>query len=135
MDNIIKIVFSSIVSALSFALGGFDATLQSLIIVIIIDYITGIIKSYKNKELSSKIGVFGIIKKVCFLFLVAIGVVVDRVTNANGLIRNFVIYYLIANEGLSILENLGNIGVPIPDPLKKALQQLKKDNNKKVKGK
>ncbi len=135
MDNIIKIVFSSIVSALSFALGGFDATLQSLIIVIVIDYITGIIKSYKNKELSSKIGVFGIIKKVCFLFLVAIGVVVDRVTNANGLIRNFVIYYLIANEGLSILENLGNIGVPIPDPLKKALQQLKKDNNKKVKGK
>lgn len=135
MDNIIKIVFSSIVSALSFALGGFDATLQSLIIVIIIDYITGIIKSYKTKELSSKVGFFGILKKICFLFLVAIGVVVDRVTNANGLIRNFVIYYLIANEGLSILENLGNIGVPIPDPLKKALQQLKKDNNKKVKGK
>ena len=114
-------------------MGGFDVALQSLIVVIVIDYITGIIKSYKLKKLDSKVGFIGILKKICFLLLVAVAVVVDRIADTDGLIRNFVIYYLIANEGLSIIENLGQIGVPIPDKLRKALEQLKGENKEKDK--
>lgn len=132
-DNVIKVFFSSVITALSYILGGFDVALQSLIVVIVIDYITGIIKSYKLKKLDSKVGFIGILKKICFLLLVAVAVVVDRIADTDGLIRNFVIYYLIANEGLSIIENLGQIGIPIPDKLRKALEQLKGENKEKDK--
>lgn len=112
-----------------YLLGGIDIALQCLLIAIVLDYISGIIKAYNTKQLSSKIGFKGIVKKVGVLLIVMLGVLVDRVTGNTGAIRTLVIYYFVANEGLSIIENLSIAGVPIPKGLKKALKALKEKGN------
>ena len=99
-----------------------------LITAIIIDYISGLIKAYNTKTLSSNIGFRGILKKVGMLLIVMLSVLVDRVTVNNGAIRTLVIYYFVANEGLSVLENLAVAGLPIPKSLKNALKVIKKEN-------
>lgn len=111
-----------------YLLGGFDVALMCLIIAIAIDYVSGVIKAFVKKELSSRIGLTGLLKKVGVLLVVMIAVVIDRVTGNTGMVRNLVIYYFVANEGLSVIENLGQAGVPIPQSLKKALNALKKEN-------
>ena len=86
------------------------------------------IKAYNTKTLSSSIGFKGILKKVGILIIVMLAVLVDRVTLDNGGVRTLVIYYFVANEGLSILENLALSGLPIPKKLKDALKVIKKEN-------
>ena len=108
--------------------GGLDIALQCLLIAIIIDYLSGLIKAFNTKTLDSKIGFKGILKKVGILCIVALAVVVDRITGESGAVRTLVIYYFVANEGLSVLENLSIAGLPIPASIKKALQALEKEN-------
>lgn len=105
--------------------GGLDIALSCLLIAIVLDYITGLLKSYKSSSLNSKIGLKGIFKKVGLLCLVSLSVLVDKITGESGLIRTIVIYYIFANEGLSIIENLSEMGVLIPPALKDRLEQLK----------
>ena len=107
--------------------GGLDLALQCLLIAIVLDYITGMMKSYKNKNLSSKIGIKGIFKKIGLLCLIALSVAIDKVAVANGVIRTAVIYYVFANEGLSIVENLSEMDIIVPKIIKEKLQQYKKD--------
>lgn len=111
-----------------YLLGGWDVALQCLLLAIVFDYISGMIKAYHTKTISSKIGFQGILKKVGVLLIVMLGVLVDRVTGNTGAVRTLVIYYFVANEGLSVIENLGQAGVPIPDSIKKALKVLKKES-------
>lgn len=113
----------------SFCFVDVDVFLTTLITMLVIDYITGITAAYMNNELSSKIGLKGIIKKVLRLIIVAAAVQVDRVTGAHGYIRNTVILFFIANEGISILENAGKCGVPIPKKFLEVLEQLQEKNN------
>ena len=103
--------------------------MQCLLIAIAIDYISGLIKAYVTRTLDSKIGFKGILKKLGILCLVCLSVLIDRLTGESGAIRTLVIYYFVANEGLSIVENLSIAGLPIPKTIKKALQALKKENN------
>lgn len=128
MDKIISVIFANIATAIIYLFNGIDAALICLVIAIILDYISGIIKAYNTKQLSSSIGLKGILKKVGILCVVALSVLVDRITGETGAIRTLVIYYFVANEGLSILENLAVAGVPIPSQLKKALKAIKKGN-------
>lgn len=111
-----------------YLLGGWDISLQCLLLAIVFDYISGIIKAFHTKTLSSKIGFQGILKKVGILLIVMLGVLVDRVTGNTGAVRTLVIYYFVANEGLSVIENLGQCGVPIPASIKKALKALNKES-------
>ena len=85
-------------------------------------------QAFNTKTLDSKIGFKGILKKLGILCIVALAVVVDRITGESGAIRTLVIYYFVANEGLSVLENLSIAGLPIPASIKKALQALKKES-------
>lgn len=124
-------IISEIATAFVYLLGGFDVALYCLIVAIILDYISGLIKAYNTKELSSKVGFKGILKKVGVLLIVMLSVVIDRITGNVGAIRTLVIYYFVANEGLSIIENLGEAGLPIPKPLKDALKVLKKQSGGK----
>lgn len=117
---------------LSFVFGDWDVALQCLIIAIAIDYISGIIKAFINKELSSKIGVKGLLKKVGVLLIVALATLIDKITGETGMVRTLVIYYFVANEGLSVIENLGEAGLPIPDVIKKALKSLKNESKGKT---
>lgn len=126
MDKIISVIFANTATVIIYLFNGIDAALICLIVAIILDYISGIIKAYNTKQLSSSIGLKGILKKVGILCIVALSVLVDRITGETGAIRTLVIYYFVANEGLSILENLAVAGVPIPSQLKKALKTIKK---------
>lgn len=105
--------------------GGLDIALQALLIAIVIDYLTGLMKGYKTKKLNSKVGLTGIFKKIGLLCLVSLSVAIDKVAGNSGLIRTVVIYYLFANEGLSIIENLGEMDIIVPKVLKDKLEQLK----------
>lgn len=113
--------------------GGFDVAIQCLLIAIVLDYISGIIKAFVLKNLSSSIGFKGILKKVGVLVVVALAVLIDRVTGESGAIRTLVIYYFVANEGLSIIENLAQAGLPIPKVIKDALKALKKGDKNNAK--
>lgn len=131
-NEIMKEISSSIIAVvcttLVYLLGGLDVALSCLLVAIVLDYVSGLIKAFVTKNLSSKIGIKGIIKKVSVLLIVMLAVLVDRVTGETGAIRTLVIYYFVANEGLSIIENLGQAGVPIPQSIKKALKVMKKEN-------
>lgn len=128
MKEAICATLSFILSTIIYLLGGIDVALQCLLIAIVLDYISGIIKAFMKKELSSRIGFNGIVKKIGLLLLVMVSVLVDKVTGDTGAIRTLVIYYFVANEGLSIIENLSIAGVPIPQGLKKALKALRKES-------
>ena len=125
MEKILKSVISVLSTSFLYLLGGWDIALQSLLIFIILDYLTGISKSYITKKLNSNKGLKGIVKKVSMLCIVAVAVIIDNITGYTGMIRNLVIYYLVANEGLSIIENLSEMGIIIPEGLKNRLEQLK----------
>lgn len=122
------LILADIGTVLLFIFGGWDIALQCLLISIAIDYISGLIKAFNSKTLDSKIGFKGVLKKFGILCIVALSVVVDRITGESGAVRTLVIYYFVANEGLSVLENLSIAGLPIPKSIKKSLQALKKES-------
>lgn len=125
IDKFISLIVSEAATIFIYLFGGIDVALTCLIVAIVLDYVSGMIKAYNKKQLSSKIGFSGILKKIGILILVMLSVLVDRVTGNTGAIRTLVIYYFVANEGLSVLENLGESGIPIPNAIKKALKVLK----------
>ncbi len=102
--------------------------LQILVAFIVIDYMSGVIAAYVGKRLDSRVGVRGIVRKVGFLVLVAVAHLLDQVTGlGTPVLKTATMWFLIANEGISITENLGEIGVPIPKSLQEALRRLRDD--------
>ena len=126
MKHLINDIASVILTIFVYLLGGFDVALQSLLIVMVVDYLTGIASAIYNKNLSSKIGLKGILKKFSYLCVVALSVVIDNLTGQSGLIRTLVIYFFVANDGLSIIENMAEMGVKLPQKLIDSLEQIKK---------
>ena len=126
MKKIINDLFSIGLTTFIYLMGGFDIALQSLIIVIVIDYLTGIASAIYNKEVSSKVGFKGIIKKFCYLLVVTLSVVVDNLTGQSGIIRSLVIYFFVANDGISIIENMAEMNVKLPKKLIDSLEQIGK---------
>lgn len=118
------------------ALGGWDMTLQVLIGFIAADYLTGLMvagifhRSGKTRggALSSRAGFQGIVRKCAILLLVLLAALLDRATG-NSFIRTAVCFFFIANEGLSVLENLGLMGVPYPRFLRDMLEALREKND------
>lgn len=126
MKHLISDIISVILTTFVYLMGGYDVALQSLLIVIVIDYLTGIASAIYNKELSSKVGFKGILKKFCYLLVVALSVVIDNLTGQSGLIRSLVIYFFVANDGLSIIENMAEMNIRLPKKLIDSLEQIKK---------
>ena len=122
INDVISVIFTTFV----YLIGGFDIAIQSLLIIMVVDYLTGITSAIYNKELSSKIGFKGILKKFSYLCIVALSVVIDNLTGQSGLIRTLVIYFFVANDGLSIIENMAEMNVKLPQKLIDALEQIKK---------
>lgn len=129
MKNIISFVSGTLLTGVTYFLGGWDVAIQTLVLVMALDYVTGICKAVKQKKLNSKAGLWGILKKFGYLVIVALAVVVDRLAGNTGAVRTMVIYFFIANDGLSILENWGGIGLPLPRKLIELLEQLKHEND------
>ena len=116
----------AISSTFLYLLGGWDIALKCLIITMIIDYITGVMSAISNKKINSRIGLKGIFKKFGYLCIVALSVILDTITGETGVIRTLVIYFFVANDGISIVENIAKMGVPMPKKLIDVLEQLKK---------
>ncbi len=123
--NWIQVVFIAIGGWLGYFLGGFDGFMYALLVFVVVDYITGIMCAVLDKELSSEIGFRGIFKKVLIFTLVAIGHIIDENVIGDGsVIRTAVIFFYLSNEGISILENVVHIGLPVPQKLRDVLEQL-----------
>ena len=129
MKNLINLIGGAFLTGATYFFGGWDTAIQTLIVVMALDYFTGICKAIKQKKLNSKAGLLGFLKKFGYLVIVALGVVIDRLAGNTGVVRTMVIYFFIANDGLSILENWGAIGLPLPKKLFELLEQLKNDND------
>lgn len=119
MKTFLNFLSGTVLTTIIYILGGLDFALKALLIMIVLDYITGICKAIINKNLNSKIGVKGIIKKVGYLVIVALSVILDQIMGNSGAIRNIVIYSFITNEGISILENWSGMGLKLPGILEK----------------
>lgn len=118
-------------AGISWLFGAWDIPIIFLVIVMVLDYITGILKAKINKELSSEIGLKGIARKFLILAIIMIAVLMDRLLNTGTWVfRSLACYFYIANEALSILENATVLGLKIPDGLKNALIQLQEGNKK-----
>jgi toxin secretion/phage lysis holin len=121
----IQLVLAAIGGWLGWFLGGCDGLLYALIAFVVVDYITGIMCAVVDKKLSSSVGFKGIFKKVLIFTLVGIANVLDvQVIGTGSVLRTAIIFFYISNEGVSLLENAGHLGLPIPAKLKAVLEQL-----------
>lgn len=123
---LLQCFFAAMGGALGAVLGGWDGFLYALIVFVVVDYLTGVLVAIVSHRLSSSVGFHGIAKKVVIFFLVAVGYVVDSLVIQNGnVIRTAVIFFYLSNEGISILENVALMGLPVPEKLRGVLEQLK----------
>lgn len=123
--NMVQMVFTAVGGWLGWFLGGCDGLLYALIAFVVADYITGMMCAAVDHKLSSEVGFKGIFKKVLIFMLVGIGNILDVQVIGNGsVLRTAVIFFYISNEGISLLENAGHLGLPIPEKLKAVLEQL-----------
>ena len=121
----IQIVFTAIGGWLGWFLGGCDGLLFALLAFVVIDYIAGIMCAIVDKKLSSSVGFKGLFKKVLIFALVGIGHILDtHVIGTGSVLRTAVIFFYMSNEGISLIENAGHLGLPIPGKLKAVLEQL-----------
>lgn len=129
MEKIFNSLVALIATFFTYLFGGWDLALKILITFMILDYVTGVIYAYVIKTLNSEIGFKGLIKKCMILAVLIVGVALDRMLGNDGtwIFRTLVCYFYIANEGISLLENISNLGVPIPNKIKNALEQLNND--------
>lgn len=124
--ELIKIVGAGLGGVCGYMFGAWDIIFQVLLIFVVVDYVTGVLVAGYNKKLDSKIGFKGIAKKIIIFFMVALAVQLDKLIGTDShVIRMATCFFYIANEGLSILENGGKLGVRYPSALKKTLEQLK----------
>lgn len=124
MFNSVSVAFGVIGGLIVSFLGGWDGLAITLVSFIVLDWITGLLKAIYNKNLSSYTGFRGIIKKVVILIVVGVTVLLEKNMGIPA-IREIVMMFFIANEGISLLENVSQMGVTFPDKLKEILIQLR----------
>lgn len=123
--NTIQLVFAGIGGWLGYFLGGCDGLLYALLAFVVVDYITGVMCAISDHTLSSEVGFKGICRKVLIFLLVGIANILDvQVIGTGSVLRTAVTFFYISNEGVSLLENAGHLGLPIPEKMKDILQQL-----------
>lgn len=123
--NTIQVIFTGVGGWLGWFLGGCDGLLYALVLFVVVDYITGVMCAAADHKLSSEVGFRGICRKVLIFLLVGIGHVLDaQIIGTGSVLRTAVIFFYLSNEGVSLLENAGHLGLPIPEKLKVVLEQL-----------
>ena len=121
----IQVIFTGVGGWLGYFLGGCDGLLYALVLFVVVDYITGVMCAAVDHKLSSEVGFKGICRKVLIFLLVGIGHILDtQIIGTGSVLRTAVIFFYLSNEGISLLENAGHLGLPIPEKLKIVLEQL-----------
>ena len=130
----LKLFWTSVSSAIAFIFGGMDKMLAILIIFMFLDFISGFSKAWVLKEFDSSKFYIGGAKKLGILLIVAVAAQLDTLIHVESMaLRTVAISYYIANEGFSILENWGALGLPLPEVIKEALAKLRKDDENESK--
>ena len=125
----IKLFYTAVCTALAYIFGGMDKMLAILLVFIAIDFISGFVKAWVLKAFDSSKFYIGGVKKIGILLIVAVAAQLDQLISIDSMaLRTVAVSYYIANEGFSILENWGAMGLPLPDALKSALAKLRKDD-------
>lgn len=121
--------FSAIGTVAAYFLG-WNSTIEALLVLMVLDYITGLMAAYISPELklNSEKGLKGICKKIMILLIVVLGHEVEQAAGVPA-VQSVVVWFFIGNEGLSIIENAAKAGVPVPEKLRNTLEQL--SNEKK----
>lgn len=128
----IKLATAQIGAIIGAFIGNVTGMIWALLIFAIIDYITGVTAAILEHKLSSEIGFRGITRKVLLFMIVGVANVLDvYVIGSGGVCRSMVLVFYIANEGLSIIENVARCGVPVPEKLKVILKQLEEEDNER----
>ena len=123
--NTVQFVFTAVGGWLGYFLGGCDGLIYALLAFVVIDYLTGVMCAVSDRKLSSAVGFRGICRKVLIFLLVGIANILDvQVIGTGSVLRTAVIFFYISNEGVSLLENAGHLGLPIPQKMKDVLEQL-----------
>lgn len=120
-----KTVTTAVGAIVGYIFGEWSVLLQILLAFVIIDYVSGLLASGVEGKLSSKVGFKGIAKKIMIFVLVAVGHLTDRAIGDGSMVQNAIIFFYLGNELLSILENAGRTGLPIPEQVKNAVDVLK----------
>lgn len=124
-ENIFKTITAFGGALASYLFGGWSALLGILLSFVVMDYITGVIAAGIEGKLNSSVGWKGITKKVGIFVIVAVANLVDKALGDAHIFRDATVFFYLANELLSIIENAGRIGLDIPGPLRKAIEILK----------
>jgi toxin secretion/phage lysis holin len=125
MDNRVKVILSILGGITGYLFGGLDALLEAFTIILIVDTITGMSKSYYKGTYRSKKFRQGLWKKMGYMLAIILAVQLDRILGNTGTLRTALLFCFIANESTSIIENLGEMGVPIPNILARSIAILK----------
>lgn len=129
--ELMNTVVATVGTALTCLIGGWDSIIKILALLMVCDYITGICKGIVNKELASYIGFKGLLKKGAIFFVILLAHQLDLISNPEApLFRTMTIYFYIGNEGISLLENLSVLNVPLPPFLIDLLKNIKSKNSK-----
>lgn len=123
MSGVIKMVSAAVGAGAGYLYGGWGILINILLIFVVVDWLTGWAAAWIKHELRSRVGFEGIARKAAIFLVVTISHFVDIiVTGGTGIIQDAVIFFYLANELLSITENLGRMGVPMPDTLRNAVK-------------
>lgn len=131
--SLIKIFGATFGAFCGYFFGGFDVALKVLVIIAVIDYLSGMIAAGYSGELKSKVGFKGIAKKVMLFLLIGVAAQLDSLFGSNSGIREATIFFFIGNEALSVLENAGRIGIKIPEVLISAVEVLNNEQKQEHK--
>ncbi len=131
-STIVKTAIATLGTIATYLWGGWDAVLLALVVLASIDYVSGVVAAWHRKELDSRIGARGIARKVGMFLVVAVCNIIDQ-TGALGepVLRTVATWWYLGNEAISIVENLAQIGVPIPERILSALASLKGEEAQK----
>lgn len=130
MNEKFNIIFAAIGAVIGYLFGGLDTLLEVFCIILILDTFTGMFKYYYKGEYQSKLFRKGLWKKCGYMLAVILAVQLDRLIGDTGALRSALLFCLIANEGTSIVENLGEIGIPFPETIINAIYVLKDKGEK-----
>lgn len=124
-DLFFKVTSTAVGAVIGYLFGEWNLLLQVLLAFVIIDYLSGLLASAVEGKLSSKVGFKGIAKKLMLFCLVAVGHLADKAIGEGSMIQNAIIFFYLGNELLSIIENAGRTGLPVPEQIKNTVEILK----------